>query len=157
MKIEPLRPDHARSTFRSGAAVLDSYFKSQAGRDSAKNLAAIFVLILPEERIAGYYALAPATLFLPDFLEGAEGPPARYPAMPAARLSRLAVDKRLRGRGMGRFLLADAMVRVRKSPIQPVAMVAEAAAPAGRTFYAKAGFTPFPDRPDRLFRPLTGL
>jgi GNAT superfamily N-acetyltransferase len=154
MQIEALRPGHARAAFRSGVAWLDGYFKSQAGRDAAKSLAAVFVLLLPEQRIAGFYTLAPATLFLPD-LRREDQPAAAFPPMPAARLTRLAVDQRLHGRGLGRFLLADALRRARNIPAPPVAMVAEAAAPAGRDFYLRAGFQPFPDRPSQLFRPLT--
>jgi GNAT superfamily N-acetyltransferase len=157
MRVEPLTPDHNRSAFRSGSPALDRYIKSQAGRDSSRRLTAVFVLVLDDQKIAGYYALAPATLFLPDLLAGGERKTSRYPPMPAARLVRLTVDKRHRGRGYGRYLLADALSRVRASPVPSVAVIAEAAAEDGRGFYMREDFLPFPDQPDRFFRPMADI
>lgn len=157
MKIEPLRPEHGRAGFRCGVAELDRYFRGQAGRDVARKLAAVFVLVLPDKRVAGFYTLAPATVFLPDLLAGAERKTSRYPPMPAARLSRLAVDERLRGRGYGRDLLTDALARVHDSPVGLVAVVAEAVAAGAQAFYARVGFLPFPDRQDLFFRPMADV
>jgi len=157
MRTEVLSPCHDRTKFRSGVAELDRYFHAQAGRDAVRRLAAVFVLPLQDARIAGYYTLAPATVFLPDLLGGAERKASRYPAMPAAKLSRLAVDRRVRGQGHGRALLADALARVRASAVQPVAVVAEAAGDAAMRFYLHEGFLPFPDRPDRVFRPMADI
>jgi GNAT superfamily N-acetyltransferase len=157
MTMVPLRAAHARAGFRCGDAALDRYFKSQAGRDAVRGLAAVFVLVLPDAKLAGYYTLAPATVFLPDLLAGGERKTSRYPPMPAARLSRLAVDLRHRGQGYGRHMLADALARVRRSGYESVAVVAEAEEEAGQEFYRHAGFAAFPDRPDRLFRPMAGL
>ncbi len=157
MPIEVLGSQHERAKFRSGVAELDRYFHAQAGRDAARRLAAVFVLPLPDARIAGYYTLAPATVFLPDLLGGTERKASRYPAMPAAKLSRLAVDKRVRGQGHGRHLLADALARVRASAFAPVAVIAEAAGEGASGFYVHEGFLPFPDRPDRFFRPMADI
>lgn len=157
MRTEVLGTGHDRARFRSGVPELDRYFHAQAGRDAARRLAAVFVLPLPGARIAGYYTLAPATVFLPDLLAGAERKTSRYPAMPAAKLGRLAVDRRVRGQGHGRHLLADALRRAGASAYQPVALIAEAAGDAAVGFYLHEGFLPFPDRPDRFFRPMADI
>ena len=157
MKVEALSPAHERAAFRSGEPALDRYFRHQAGRDAARSLAAVFVLVLPDGKIAGYYTLAPATLLLPDLLGGGERKASRYPPMPVARLNRLVVDARHRGQGLGRFLLADALLRVRRSGLDVVAVVAQATGAAGQGFYAHAGLLRFPDRGDRFFRPMADL
>jgi predicted GNAT family N-acyltransferase len=138
-------------------AEVDQYFRSQAGRDAARRLAAVFVLVMPQMQVAGFYTLAPATVFLPDLLAGTERKNSRYPPMPAARLSRLAVDMRVRGAGHGRDLLADALARVQASRFGSVAVIAEAPEEEGRAFYMREGFLPFPDRADRLFRPMADI
>jgi len=157
MRVEALAPGHHRVKFRCGDAELDRYFRGQAGRDTVRRLAAVFVLVLPEGRVAGYYTLAPATVFLPDLLGSAARKGSRYPAMPAAKLSRLGVDTRQKGRGYGRYLLADALARVVTQAPDSMAVIAKAETEAGRAFYTREGFLAFPDRADCLFRPVADL
>jgi GNAT superfamily N-acetyltransferase len=157
MKIEALGSAHERGGFRAGVPVLDRYFRHQAGRDAARRLAAVFVLVMPGGGVAGYYTLAPATVLLPDLLGASERKASRYPPMAAARLSRLMVDERQRGQGFARAMLADALHRVWRSGLDVVALIADAPDEAARAFYLRAGLLPFPDREDRLFRPMADL
>lgn len=48
LRVEPLSPGHDRSGFASGAEPLDRYLQAQAGRDARRNMAAPFVLLLPD-------------------------------------------------------------------------------------------------------------
>ena len=89
MKIEQLALTHERGTFSCGIPSFDRYFRAQAGRDAAKSLAAVFVAELPNGKVAGYYALSCATVLLPDLLGSGQRIASRYPALTAARLSRL--------------------------------------------------------------------
>ncbi|HQT46881.1 MAG: hypothetical protein B7X08_02235 [Acidocella sp. 20-63-7] len=157
MKVEVLGPAHARGGFRAGVSGLDRYFRHQAGRDAARRLAAVFVVVLPDGGVGGYYTLAPATVLLPDLLGGAERKASRYPPMAAARLSRLVVDERQRGQGVARVMLADALHRVWRSTLDAVALIVDAPDAQARAFYLRSGFLPFPDREDRLFRPMADL
>ena len=154
MRIEPLTQAHERGGFRCGVPSFDKYFRAQAGRDAAKNLAAIFAGVLPEGKIAGYYALSAATVLLPDLLGGPQRLVSRYPALTAARLTRLAVDRRHRGQGYAAVLLADALNRLRASPVRPMAVIAEIPNEAARYFLEHAGFQSLIDQPNRAFRVL---
>lgn len=154
MRIEPLTPGHERATFRCGIPSLDRYFRAQAAKDAAKSLSAVFVAVLPDDRLAGYYALSAATVLLPDLLGSGPRAASRYPAITAARLTRLAVDKRHRGRGYARALLADAVARLQAAPAMPTALVAEAQNEAAQRFLSHAGFSLFSDQPNRAFRVL---
>lgn len=152
MRIEPLVPAHERGSFRCGIPSFDKYLRAQAGRDAARSMAAIYVAVLPGGKIAGYYALSSATLLLPDLLGGAPRIVSRYPALTAARLTRLAVDKRHRGQGYAGAMLADMVARLRASPVPPVALIGDIQNEAARHFLENAGFTSFTDQPHRAFR-----
>jgi len=155
MKIEPLVLAHDRGTFRCGIPSFDKYIRAQAGRDAAKSLAAIYVAELPGGKIAGYYALSCATVLLPDLLgSGGQRIVSRYPALTAARLTRLAVDKRHRGQGYAGALLRDVVERLQASPLKPMALIAEIQNEAARFFLEHAGFQSFVDQPNRAFRAL---
>ncbi|MEA3238218.1 MAG: GNAT family N-acetyltransferase, partial [Candidatus Bipolaricaulota bacterium] len=65
-------------------------------------------------------------------------------------------DRTYRGRGLGEFLLMDALHRSLKQTgeIASFAVVVDAVNEDARTFYLHFGFLPFPDREDRLFLPM---
>lgn len=154
MKIEPLAPGHERGNFRCGIPSFDKYLRAQAGRDAAKSLAAIFVAELEGGKIAGYYALSSATVLLPDLLGSSQRIISRYPALTAARLTRLAVDKRHRGLGYAGALLRDVVVRMQASPLKPMALIADIQNEGARHFLEHAGFQIFTDQSSRAFRVL---
>ncbi len=154
MKIEQLAPAHDRGTFRCGIPSFDKYFRAQAGRDAAKSLAAVFVGELASGKVVGYYALSSATVLLPDLLGNGQRLVSRYPALIAARLTRLAVDKRHRGQGYAGVLLRDVVARLQASPLKPMALIAEVQNEAARHFLEHAGFQSFSDQPNRAFRAL---
>jgi GNAT superfamily N-acetyltransferase len=154
--VEPLAPHHDRASFACGEPALDAYLQRQASQDVRRRVARVF--IGPgdtPERIAGYYSLSAASFRRDDLPpEDARRLP-HYP-VPAAILGRLAVDRRWQGRGLGEFLLIDAVRRVlRASAALAVhAVVVEAKSePAGR-FYRRYGFRDFPATPHRVFLPL---
>jgi hypothetical protein len=58
LRVEVLGPQHDRASFDSGVEPLDRYFRTQAAQDARKNMAAPFVLVLPDGVVAGYYTLS---------------------------------------------------------------------------------------------------
>jgi GNAT superfamily N-acetyltransferase len=81
----------------------------------------------------------------------------RYPLAPATLLGRLAVDQRHRGKGYGRFLLADALFRAARSEIASFAVVVDAKDDAALRFYERESSLHFPDQPMKLFRPMADV
>jgi len=156
-RVEPLGSRHVRSEFSSGVEPLDRYFRIQAGQEARKNIAAPFVLVLPDGTIAGYYTLSATGVPAPDLPAEVIQKLPRYPLIPATLLGRLAVDRRYRGHGYGRFLLADALFRSVRSEIASFAVIVEAKGDDARRFYLREGFLPFPDQPMKLFRPIADL
>jgi GNAT superfamily N-acetyltransferase len=156
-RVEALGPGHDRNSFASGIEPLDRYFRTQASQDARKRIAAPFVLVLPDGTIAGYYTLSSTAVKLSELPAEAARRLPRYPLVPATLLGRLAVDKRLQGRGYGRFLLADALFRALRSEIASYAVIVEAKDDAARRFYERESFLPFPETPTKLFRPMADI
>lgn len=120
-------------------------------------MAAPFVLVLPDGTIAGYYTLSSTSVQLAELPAQTVRNLPRYPLVPATLLGRLAVDRRHRGKGYGRFLLGDALHRAARSEIASFAMIVDAKDESARRFYERESFLPFPDQPMKLFRPMADI
>lgn len=157
LRVDVLGAQHDRSSFASGVEPLDRYFRTQAGQDARKNMAATFVLVLGDGSIGGYYTLSSTGVKLGEFPPQTVKRLPRYPLVPATLLGRLAVDRQQQGRGYGRFLLADALLRAVRSEIASFAIVVDAKDDAARKFYERESFLSFPDQPMKLFRPVADI
>lgn len=157
LRVEVLGPQHDRASFESGVEPLDRYFRTQAGQDARKNMAAPFVLSLPDGAVAGYYTLSATAVNVGDWRAQTVRKLPRYPLIPATLLGRLAVDQRHQGNGYGRLLLADALFRSVRSEIASFAVIVEAKDESARRFYERESFLPFPDQPLKLFRPMADI
>jgi GNAT superfamily N-acetyltransferase len=157
VRIEILGPQHDRSAFASGSEPLDRYFRTQAGQEARKNIAAPFVLVLADGSVGGYYTLSATAVKLADLPADVARHLPKYPLVPATLLGRLAVDRQHQGKGYGRFLLADALGRAVRSEIASFAVVVNAKGEAARRFYERESFLPLPDQPMKLFRPTADI
>jgi ribosomal protein S18 acetylase RimI-like enzyme len=153
-RIAPLGTEHDRSTFTSGSLPLDRYLREQANQDMRRRVAACFVALTDEQRIAGYYTLASASMLLTDLPATTVKKLPRYPTVPAIRMGRLAIDTGFQGRGLGAALLADALERAVRSEIASYALLVDAKDKEAAAFYGHHGFIAFPDTPLTLFLPL---
>jgi GNAT superfamily N-acetyltransferase len=156
-RVEALGSHHDRNSFSSGAEALDRYFRTQAGQEARKNIAAPFVLVLPDGAVGGYYTLSSTAVKLNELPANVARRLPRYPLVPATLLGRLAVDLRYRGKGYGRFLLADALHRAVRSEIASFAVVVDAKDEAARRFYERESFLPLLDQPMKLYRPTADI
>ena len=154
-RIERLAATHDRSRFSSGSEPLDRYLAQQVTQDVRRRLTSAFVAIdIATAALAGYCTLAATSLPLLDLPDAMRRKLPRYPAVPAIRLGRLAVDHQWRGRGLGAALLADALASVLASDIAASAMVVDAIDTDAQAFWRHHGFSPLTDEPARLFLPL---
>jgi predicted N-acetyltransferase YhbS len=78
----------------------------------------------------------------------------RYPAVPVARLGRLAVAGAYHGRKLGSALLWDAVQRASRSEVAVYALVVDAKDEVAESFYPHHGFVPFGGTPGTLVLPL---
>ncbi len=153
-RLVSLEAAHDRSTFNSGSEPLDSYFRHRVTQDIRRRVTACFVALGREERIAGYYTLATASLLLPDLPALIARKLPRYPSVPTVRLGRLAVALDFKGLGLGGTLLADAIYRATRSEIAAYALVVDAKDESSVGFYRHHGFIALPASAQTLFLPL---
>ncbi len=143
-----------RSVFNSPSEPLNRYFREQVSQDVRRRVAACFVALNPENRIAGYYTLASASLRLTDLPSHLAKKLPRYPSVPAVRMGRLAVDEAFKGQSLGCALLADALTRTIRSEIAAYALIVDAKDELSAAFYQHHGFIALSESPLTLFLPL---
>ena len=156
-RVEALDRQHDRSGFSCGVEPLDRYLSEQAGQDARKRVAAPFVLCEGKSNaVLGYYTLSALSVDVGAWPEDMARKLPRYPVVPATLLGRLAVDRRLRGKGMGEYLLMDALRRalIASRQVAAVAVIVDAKDDSAVAFYRRYGFIPFVDEPNRLFLPM---
>lgn len=153
-RLALLNATHERNSFNSGSVPLDRYLREQVTQDIRRRVAACFVALTDEGRIAGYYTLASASVALSDLPAETVKKLPRYPAVPAVRMGRLAVDQTYKGQGLGGALLADAIDRATRAEIAAYALMVNAKDAEAAAFYRHHGFIALPDSPLTLFLPL---
>src|ERR1041384_7809828 len=140
-------------SFDCGVPELNDYLKRYAGQNYRKGLGNTFVLVPGGKKAdaAGYHTLSMAQVDLHSLSKSHRKGLPKYP-VPAVRLSRLAVDRKWQGQGLGEMLLMDAIHRV-VAAVQSVAakfMIVDAKSEKATGFYLKYGFHPFESGPPSL-------
>lgn len=153
-RVARLDLQHDRGQFNSGSAPLDRYFQQQVSQDVKRRVAACFVALDGEGRMAGYYTLASASLPLTDLPAEVSKKLPRYPSVPTVRMGRLAVDQAFKGKGLGGALLVDALDRAVRSEIAAFALMVDAKDEVAAAFYRHHGFIALPEASMTLFLPL---
>ena len=153
-QVAPLDHRHDCTGFHSGSELLDRYFRDHVMQDIRRRVTACFVALTDEQRIAGFYTLASASVLLSDLPASLSRKLPRYPSVPTIRLGRLAVDQHFKGQGLGGALLADALARALRSEIAAHALVVDAKDESAVAFYQHHGFISLPDQALKLFLPL---
>ena len=151
--IESLKSHHDIATFSCGKPSLNSWLRARALRNQETGNSRTFVLA-DSDVVIGFYALTTASIARVG-LPGAYRRNAPAP-VPVLLLGQLAVDTRYAGKGFGRRLLADALLRVADaSPhIGFRALATHPLDDDAEKFYLHYGFAPIPDsRPPLMLLP----
>ncbi len=153
IRILPLDPTLDRAAFTCGVPALDQYFHTQATQDAKRLVARCFVA-MRGEMLLGYYTLSSASVPFNEVPQPLSRRLPRYPALPAIRIGRLAVDVRHQGQGIGGILLADAIQRALRAEAPGFSIVVDAKDDQAAAFYKRHGFLELPSRPLCLLLPL---
>lgn len=149
---QPLNDEHHLNGFDSGIGSLDTWLinhaRAAAGAGSARTYV---VLDTEQDRVVGYHALTVASIEHSEATERAQKGMPKHP-IPAMLLARLAVDKTVQGKGIGAFLLKDAMNRALSVAEQAGIrlMLVHAINDEARAFYEHFGFEASPTDPKNL-------
>ncbi len=151
-RLEELGAAHERAGFSCGQDALDRYFQTQVTQDVRRRMTNCFVAVeTATGLVAGFYTLSAASVSAGDLPEDITKRLPRYPIIPAARIGRLAVDRRFQGQRLGSALLGDAVERVIVSPTAAFAVIVDAKDEAAATFYERHGFQRLVQRNLTLF------
>lgn len=146
MDILPYSRQFNRSGFDCGKTSLNNYILRIVTKDVKSEACTCFVITDSNKRVIGYYTLSTDNIqkeIAPETIQKK----INYPYIPVILLGRLAVDKKERGKGFGKFLLVDALKRslkVAKNQIGAVAFIVDPIDEYAIEFYAKYGFTILP-------------
>ena len=154
--VAPLDGGHDRTLFDCGAPALNLYFRNYALQNQKKGIVRDYVTTHADSRVVfAYYSLVYAAIGqgqLPAKLVKGLG---KYD-IPVMLLARLAVDHRAQGKGVGKALLKDAILRtMQAAEIGGLKLLlVHAKDEAAAAFYRKHGFAPVVDDPLKLFLPV---
>lgn len=145
----PIAATDDTSAFDSGEPLVDEYLRKRALANHTEGASRCFVTV-HDDRVAGFYALAAGGIYRRD-VAGKVRRNMPEP-IPVILLSRLAVDRKHQGCGLGKQLLRDAVLRsVEVSEIIGVrVMLIHAKNETARDFYARFDFEPSPTDPSHL-------
>lgn len=141
--IENLNKNHVKKDFNCGKPLLDNYIKTQAGQDVKRDLSACFVAADSSNIVMGYYTLSSNSIERDTFpVEMIAKLPPSYSELPTILLGRLAVDNRFQGKGLGQFLLIDALNRCVSLALQLgiLAIIVDPIDDSAIKFYKAYGF-----------------
>ena len=154
--VVPLDGGHDRTSFDCGVPALNLYLRNYALQNQKKGIVRNYVTTHVDRKdVVAYYSLVYAAIDqkrLPAKLVKGLG---KYD-VPVMLLARLAVDHREQGKGLGKALLKDAVLRtMQAAEIAGLKLLlVHAKDEAASEFYRRHGFEPVVDDPLKLFLPV---
>jgi GNAT superfamily N-acetyltransferase len=154
----PLSKLHDRTEFDCEVEPLNEYLKKYAFQNQKKDAARTYVVTVDESKIVGFYTLAFGSVSHEEATEEVSQGLGKYP-IPVILLARLAVDKTQKGKGLGKALLKDALIRaIQAADIAGLrAFLIHAKDENAMSFYRKFGFISSPHNELELFRKMSDI
>lgn len=150
--VQKLDASHEVDAFDCGKEPLDRFLQRHALVNQKAGSAQTYVVCRREQRVAGYYSLAVGAVEHADAPGRVGKGLARHP-IPVMLLARLAIDRAEQGKGLGKALLKDALLRTAQAAdIAGIrAMLVHAKDDEARAWYEQFDFEPSPTDPYHLF------
>jgi GNAT superfamily N-acetyltransferase len=155
--IDKLRREHDLSDFDCGSTALNDWLKKFAWTNQQADSARTY-LALVGDRVTGYYALTTGSVHKRESPQRIAKGLANHP-IGVVLLARLAVNQLLRGKGLGKALLFDALSRIEEAAdiVGVRAVLVHAIDETARRFYLHFGFEESPIDPYQLLLLLKDL
>jgi GNAT superfamily N-acetyltransferase len=157
---EPIKKTHDRAAFDCGEAALNEFLQRYARKSHDMGGAKTFLAIddRDDKTILGFYSLSPASMEYARTPEIVRRGLARHD-VPVFRLARLAVDRKVQGKGLGGQLLLAAGRRClfAAAEVGGVALLIDAKDERVAGWYESYGALPLADAPLSLLLPLVTI
>ena len=157
---EAINKKHDREAFNCGEEALNEFLRRYARKSHDLGGAKTFLAIdhAGNKTILGFYSLSPASIEYARTPEIVRRGLTRHD-VPGFRLARLAVDRRVQGKGLGGQLLLAAGKRclLVSAEVGGVVLVIDAKNERVAGWYAGYGAVPLPDAPLSLVLPLATI
>lgn len=157
-RVRKLDASHDVEAFECGKEPLDRFLKRYALVNQKAGSAQTYVVCRGEQRVVGYYSLAVGAVEHAGVPERVGKGLARHP-IPVMLLARLSIDRSEQGKGLGKALLKDALLRTAAAAdIAGIrALLVHAKDDEARAWYERFDFEPSPTDPYHLFLLLKDL
>jgi GNAT superfamily N-acetyltransferase len=141
VRIERLTPNHNVSGFECGVKELNDWLSIHSQENQRRNISRTFVVVEDADEVVGYYSLSMGGVQAIDLPPKLRGGLPRYD-IGMVLLGRLALARPLHGRGLGRDLMIDAIVRAATAGKSAAArfIAVDPIDESARKFYVKFGF-----------------
>lgn len=131
--------------FDCGNEVLNEFLSRYSFKNDILGIGKTFVAFNKNEDVIGYFTLAAAQVLFEDIPDNYRAKLPRYP-IPALRIARLAVGKNLQGKGIGKWLLTQAFIKIiHVAEITGLYFIIVDAKETSKSFYEHYGFIKFND------------
>ena len=145
VSIKNIQQKSQLKKFNCDIDALNEFLSRYALKNDQLGIGKTFVALDNQEKIAGYFTLATAQIVYQEIPDEYRGKLPKYP-IPALRIARLAVNKELQGKGIGRWLLAQAFIKiVQVADITGIYFIIVDAKETSKAFYEHYGFHKFND------------
>jgi GNAT superfamily N-acetyltransferase len=146
-----IKKEYQKAAFDCGIEELNQYLKYYALKNDLMNIGKTFVALV-EEIVAGYVTLSGAQISKEALPEAVRQTLPRYP-VPVMLIGKIAVDLRFQNKGIGAFLLSQALEKALgiSQTMGLYAVVVDAIDENAKGFYLRYGFIPFKESSLRLF------
>lgn len=149
-KPEPLNKDHNVADFNSNYPELDEWLKKYAFQAKMSGSAQTFI-VTDNNIVVGFYSLTVGQIDVDEASERIKKGMGKHP-IPVAILARLAVYHTYQGKGIGKAMLKDAILKTLHivEQVGVRALLVHAIDEKAENFYKRFGFEPSPIRENQL-------
>ena len=153
VSIKEINSKRILKNFDCGIPALNEFLNKYALKNDILEIGKTFV-VLDNDIIAGYFTLATAQLAFNEIPADYKTKLPKYP-VPALRIARLAVDSKFQKKGIGKWLLAQAFIKIiTVSEITGLKFIIVDAKESSKSFYEHYGFIRLYDKELCYFIPI---
>lgn len=146
ISIKDISPESKLKRFDCEIEPLNVYLSRYALKYDELGIGKTFTAVTEDNEIAGYFTLSTAEVSYEEIPDECRLRLPRYP-IPALRIARLAVDKKMKGKGIGKWLLSRAFIKtLQVAEVTGLYLIIVDAKDSSKTFYENYGFKSFLDK-----------